>query len=240
MKTRKLYLITLFLIMGTITASAQGHLEAHLQFKTMHYWRGLRVSKAPVFAASAGYFSKNFSAFVWSGVSLTGDYKEVDPVISCTIKKNFSITLLDINNFSGLTSTSIKFFNYNKSNTNTILDLSAAYKVSFLDISWATIIYGNDRVTGTSNQRFSTYVELGVPIKTKFASFRPFIASAFALNSNVESVLYSNKKGFNIVNVGFDVSKTIKVKNYNLPITATVGVNPALNQASFQLAVNLF
>jgi len=48
----------------------------------MHYWRGLIVSNAPVFVTSVGYFSKNFSAFVWSGVSLTSDYKEVDPVIS--------------------------------------------------------------------------------------------------------------------------------------------------------------
>ncbi len=237
MKTKNIYLIAIFLFLGTFTASAQGKFEMHLQFNTMHYWRGLRVSDGPIMASSVGYFSKGFSAFVWSGVSFTGNYKEVDPVINFT-HKNLSITLLDINNFSGLTS--IKYFNYDKNTTNTILDMSVAYKFSFMDISWATIIYGNDRIAGTSEQRFSTYVEIGVPIKIKDYSVRPFIAPAFTLNSKAETMLYSNNKGFSIVNVGFDVSKTLTINKHSFPISAVFGINPALNQASVQISVNLF
>lgn len=238
MKTyRKYILISLIAFFSVGSLAAQGKLDANLQFATMHYWRGLRVSNTPIFATSAGYFGKNFSAYIWSGVGLNGNYKEVDPII--TFKHhNFNATLSDINNFSGLNK--VNYFDYNKKTTNHIIDLSVGYNFSFVDVSWATILYGNDRVAGTSDQRFSTYVELAVPIKTKFATFKPFIASAFTLNSKAEKMLYSDNKGFSIVNLGFDISKKVKVCNYEFPVIATVAANPALNQASVQLAVNLF
>ncbi len=237
MKIINKYLITFVLILSTITVTAQGKFDVHVQFATMHYWRGLRVSEGPVMTTTVGYFSKSFSAFVFSGVSFTGNYTEVDPVINYT-HKNFSITLLDVDNFSGLTP--VNYFDYNRKTTNHFIDLSASYKFSFMDISWATILYGNDRIAATSKQRYSTYVEIGVPIKVKNFSVRPFIASAFTLSSEAETMLYSNNKGFSVVNVGFEVNKTLTFKKHSFPINATLGFNPALNQASVQVSINLF
>jgi hypothetical protein len=234
---KKILLVMIFPLVTTMTLMGQGKFDVNVQAKTMHYWRGLRVSDGFMTGTSAGYFSKNFSAYVWGGLSIDGDYKEVTPVISYNTG-NLSATLIDINNFSGLNK--IDYFNYDAATTNHIVDLTLSYKFDFMHVSWSTILYGNDRIPGTDEQRYSTYVELGVPLEVNQTSVTPFIAPAFVLNGDAETMIYGNDESAGIANVGFRINRIVEFGDYQFPVSAEVGFNPALEQASVQLAVNLF
>ncbi|GET29947.1 hypothetical protein [Prolixibacter sp. SD074] len=121
----------------------------------MHYWRGLKVTNGLMTGTSVGYFSNHFSLYGWGGLSIDGSYTEVTGIAKYT-NKNYSLTLVDIDNFSGLPK--VDYFNYKAKETNHIVDLTAAYQFPFMSLSWSTVLYGNDRVVGTSTQR---YLELG-------------------------------------------------------------------------------
>lgn len=231
--------ITIFMLLMVVstTLAAQGQFNVNVQAKTMHYWRGLRVTDAFMTGTSAGYFSDHFSAYVWGGLSLNGEYKEVTPVISYT-KNDFSATLIDINNFSGLQT--IDYFNFDAGGTNHIIDLTLGYNFDFVNVAWSTILYGNDHIPGTDEQRYSTYVEFGFPVKLKETSVTPFIAPAFTLNGDAEAMLYGDDESAGIANVGFRVYRIVEISDYKLPVSAEVGFNTAMEQASVQLALNLF
>ncbi|MDZ7777251.1 MAG: hypothetical protein U5L09_17375 [Bacteroidales bacterium] len=235
-QTEKLFSIALIMLISA-NAFAQGGFNVHSEAKTMHYWRGLRVTDAFMIGTSAGYFGDSFSAFVWGGLSLNGEYKEVTPVISYSTG-NFSATLIDINNFSGLEK--IDYFNFDAETTNHIVDLTLGYDFTFMHVAWSTILYGNDRITGTGHQRYSTYVEFGFPVKVNKTSVTPFIAPAFALNGDAETMIYGDDEKAGIANVGFRVNRIVEISDYKLPVTAEVGFNTALEQASVQLSLNLF
>ncbi len=234
---KKIILIAVIALATSFTLMAQGRFDVNVQAKSMHYWRGLRVTDGFMTGTSAGYFSESFSAFVWGGLSIDGDYKEVTPVISYSAG-NFSATLIDINNFSGLEK--IDYFNYDAETTNHIVDLTVGYNFDFMHVAWSTILYGNDRIPGTDDQRYSTYVEIGFPLKVNETSVTPFIAPAFALNGDAETMIYGNDESAGIANVGFRVNRIVEIGDYKLPVSAEVGINTATEQASVQLAVNLF
>ena len=227
----------MFLLASTTGVKAQNKFDVNLQLQSMHYWRGLRVSDGMLTATSIGYYSKNLSIYGWGGLSFNGDYKEVTGVVTYSYN-HLGVQLSDIFNFSG--TDSIKYFDYKRDETLHLVDLSLLYHFSFMNISWSTIVYGNDCIPGTSKQRYSTYVEFGVPLKINDSSVTPFIAPAFVLNSDAKTMLYGDNDKIGIANVGIKVSKTLLVNQYSFPVSAVLGFNPSLNQASIQLLIDLF
>jgi len=225
-------LISLLLINN---AYSQGKADVNLQIKTMHYWRGLKVTNSAMAGTSVGYFADKFSAFAWGGMSFDGSYKEVTNILSYKPGK-LSFTLIDIYNFSGLEE--IEYFNYKKGETGHLVDLTVGYNFDFMNFSWSTILYGND-LNAAGDHRYSTYVLLQVPFEVDGITFAPYIAPAFALNGDAEQMLYGDDN-FGIANVGFSVSKTITTSAKEWPVSATLGYNTILNQASIQLAIDIF
>lgn len=237
MKLSKSILFAICLLIIGSAAHAQGKFDVNVQAKSMHYWRGLKVTNGFMTGTSAGYFGDKFSAYAWGGLSLDGEYKEVTGILNYK-HKDFSATLIDIYNFSGMEK--MDYFNYSGGETVHIMDLSLAYNFSFMSVSWSTILYGNDCIDGTDEQRYSTYVEFGFPLELNGTKVTPFVAPAFALNGDAETMLYGDDENFSIANVGFRVNKTVTIGDYDFPVSAEVGVNPALEQASVQLAISLF
>lgn len=217
------------------SVQAQDNFDVNVQAKSMHYWRGLRVTEAVMTGTSVGYFGDNLSVYAWGGLSVDGKYKEVTNIISYK-KGNFKVTLCDIYNFSGATNPD--YFNYKKEETLHFIDLEVAYSFSFMNLSVATVIYGNDRELGDV-QKYSTYVNMSFPIKLEKVTVTPYISPAFALNGDAKTMLYGDDN-FGIANVGLIVGKTLTFADKKFPVAATLGYNVVLDQASVQLAVNLF
>lgn len=223
-------------IFPSIVSNAQSKVDVKLQMKTMHYWRGLRVTDAAMTGTSLGYFGDHFSAYAWGGLSFNGEYKEVTNVLSYN-QNNWSVTLIDIYNFSGLDT--IEYFNYNKGECNHLVDLTLGYSFPFMNVAWSTVLYGND-LTVDEDQRFSTYVLFEFPIELKEGvKLTPYIAPAFTLNGDAEQMVYGDEN-FGVANIGFQVNRSFKVNEMDFPVSATLGYNTILNQASIQLAIDLF
>jgi hypothetical protein len=231
---KKSVLLTLVFFSLT-TGYGQNKVDVGLQMKTMHYWRGLKVTDAAMTGTSLGYFGDNFSAFAWGGLSFNGEYKEVTNVIKYSIN-NLSVTLTDIYNFSDLDT--VEYFNYNKDECKHLVDLTVGYSFRFMNVSWSTILYGTDR-TADNDQRFSTYVLFEFPFELDGVTLTPYVAPAFALNGNAEQMLYGDEN-LGVANIGLNVKRSFKVNELDFPVTATLGYNTILNQASIQLAIDLF
>jgi hypothetical protein len=230
-------LIIAFLIV-TSAAYAQ-NFDVKMQAKNMHYWRGLKVTDAFMTGTSVGYFGKKVSVFAWGGMSLDGKYREVTNVVSYA-HKNFSATLIDIYNFSGIQNGDLEYFNYKQSESGHIVDLTLGYKLKFMNIAFSTVLYGNDRISAeNTDQRYSSFLQLEFPFKKKDVIITPYIAPAFALNPDAENQLYGNDK-YGIADLGLKVSKKVSIKDYELPVTGQLGYNFMLNQASMQVSIDLF
>ncbi len=232
-------LLSILLLSGIIV-NAQGKFDVGLTIKNMHYWRGLRVSNGFVTAPTVGYYNSGFSAFVWGGMSVDGNYKEVTHIVSY-VKNGFGITYTDIFNFSGVKN--VEFFNYKQDETIHLCDLALSYDFQDklpLRLTWATILYGNDRAAESGNSRYSTYTEAAFPVKMESYNIEPFIAAGFALNGNDGKSLYTDNEVAGIVNVGLAVGKKVMIGNYALAVTGKLGYNLALNQASVEIAMKLF
>lgn len=238
MKISFLPLTLILFLLLPYSGISQSRFDISLDSKNMHYWRGLRVSSSFVTAPMLGYYNNNLSVFTWAGMSVDGQYKEVSQIISYSAG-NFSITLLDIFNFSG--APDADYFNFNSAETNHITDLSLSYNFTDaipLTLMMATVLYGNDRDSQGDN-RYSSYLEAGFPIARETFTVQPFIASGFAFDGSDNNSLYG-RESFAIVNVGVAVLKKIEIGEYSIPVKGTLGFNPSLKQTSLEIAMSLF
>ena len=237
-KTNPILLITFLLLFTSVGTYAQGRFNVSMDAKNMHYWRGLRVSDGFVTAPMVGYYNGGFAVFAWGGLSVDGRYKEVSQIISYT-GGNFNITLLDIFNFTGAPDAS--YFNFKSDETNHITDLSVAYDFTDdipLKLMFASIVYGNDRDSNGEN-RYSSYLEAGLPFVYETFTVQPYAALGFAFRPADDNSLYGNHS-FDLVNIGVRVGRVVELGNYTLPVTGTLGFNPSLKQASVEIALSLF
>lgn len=234
----KIAILALILTIGASDLAAQGRFNVGLDLKNMHYWRGLRVSDGFITAPTVGYFNGGFAIFSWGGIALDGDFREVTNIISYTTG-GFTVAVADIFNFSGVANP--QYFNFDADETGHIIDLSVAY--NFGDrapfrIMAATIIYGNDRdIRG--NNRYSTYIEAGFPVKREGFTVEPFVALGLALSGEATDMLYGDRN-FDMVNIGIAVSRDVKLGTFNMPVTTRLAMNPSLDQVSVELAMRIF
>ena len=103
---------------------------------------------------------------------------------------------------------------------------------------FASIVSGNDRDSAGEN-RYSSYLEAGLPFVSETFTVQPYVALSFAFRSADDDSLYSSNS-FDLVNIGVRVSRTVELGNYALPVTGTLGFNPSLKQASVEIALSLF
>ena len=238
----KKYCILLSIFLGLaqlLFAQNEGRFDAGLSVKNMHYWRGLRVSDALVTAPTIGYYNGGFSAFVWGGMSVDGKYREVSHIVSYQTH-GFSITLLDIFNFSGQTDP--EFFNYKKAETTHLIDLSVAYQFNEkfpLRILAATMLFGNDRLPD-GNARYSTYIETGYRFTAANTKLEPFVSFGTALAAHAETGLYTGDKASGIVQVGLMLHRNVETKKVSFPVNLKLGYNPTLNETGIELSLGVF
>lgn len=223
---------------------------ANLQ--TNHLWRGLIITDKPMVGVQTilNLDGQNkFTAGFWGGMSFSNEsngkhYKEIDYYIQYA-DKGFSIGLWDL--FNTTDSKDVDIWNYKNKETGHLLDLRTSYNFGEtfpLTLEADVLLYGKgdtepdgaDKV----KQRYSTYVQLAYPFyQSEKVNLNGFIGAGFSLNG--ETHLYGDKKhNFDVVNVGLTASKTLKINDWNIPVSATTLWNPSLKVARVQLAVALF
>ena len=224
------------------TAQEQQAFDFNVRVKTMHLWKGLRVTDAPVVDVDLNYTSKDgrFKAGLWGGAGVTGYYTEFDYYASYSYR-GFSLSVWDINNSSDFPDADI--FDYDRSTTSHFIDVTLGYQFKSvpLKLSWSTIVQGRDTyVTDSGNLRnaFSNYVEASYKlIQEKDWSISAFAGGAFSFKS--ESHFYGDKP--NVTNLGVIYTKEVTVlKKFSLPFAATAMWNPEQEYGAIEVAVTLF
>ncbi|MFL9483246.1 hypothetical protein ACI6Q2_10760 [Chitinophagaceae bacterium LWZ2-11] len=217
-------------------------IDFNLQVKNMHLWRGLKVTNAAMTDVDIHYITKDgsFKAGVWGGAGFTGVYKEFDYYVSYA-HKGFTLAVWDINNFSN--NDSAKIFDYKRATTTHFIDVTAAYafgKKMPMKFSWSTIVQGRDTVTNNAGKLvnvYSNYLQFDCQVWQKDdVKFILYAGGAFAFGR--QENFYGSKPNF--TNVGFLVTKNLKIFNYVMPASAMAGWNPEKNYGAVQVALNLF
>jgi hypothetical protein len=226
-------------------------LDFSVDLKTSHLWRGLIISDKPmaaVFIKLKLNKSGSFSTGFWGGMAFSNEsdgtsYKEINYFLQYA-EGGFSIGLWNLFNTRGVVSPDI--WNYTKETTGHILDLRTSYSFgeSFpLSLEANVFLHGSIDAQYTNfnfEQRYSTYVQVTYPLlKESKVNVSGFVGAGFSLNGDTH--LYGDgTRNFDLVNVGFTASKTVKLGNHNLPVTVNTLWNPSVKFARVQLIVQLF
>jgi hypothetical protein len=226
-------------------------LDFSVDLKTSHLWRGLIISDKPmaaVFIKLKLNESGSFSTGFWGGMAFSNEsdgtsYKEINYYLQYS-KSGFSIGLWNLFNTRGVDSPDI--WNYSKETTGHILDLRTSYNFgeSFpLSLEANVFLRGSVDAQYTDfnfEQRYSTYVQVSYPLlKESKVAVSGFVGAGFSLNGDTH--LYGDgTQNFDLVNVGFTASKTVKFGDHRLPFSVNTLWNPSVKYARVQLIVHLF
>lgn len=240
---RRVLFCAIVAIFSCQIALGQFSMSANLQ--TNHLWRGGEVADGVVVTSDASYkmFGESLQLGVWGGINIQGTYKEFNYFATYSIK-GFSLSLWDTYNFAEYaTYNNEEFFNYNASTTGRFLDATLAYQFSGkfpLRLCWSTILFGRDRNSENSANRYSTFVYGEYPVYNRQKwRFDIGLGGAFALNAMGErATFYGDEPG--LVHISTKLTYDLKIRDYHMPISISTMMNPQSGKAYLQLAAQLF
>ena len=236
--------ICLFLLLGCV-CPMQAQLHFNADVKSNHLWRGIEVADGVVLTADVNYslLDGMVNIGLWGGTNATGTYKEFNNHLSLCYR-GFSLSFWDTYNFSpGATYNNREFFNYQAHETGRFLDATASYhfgKKFPLLLSWSTVLFGRDRNTENTANKYSTfcYAEYAV-YQNECWQIDAGIGGAFALNrSGDSSHFYGDKAG--IVHMMLKVTRRVNIGKWKLPIYACALWNPQSDRAFLQIGAQVF
>lgn len=246
-----LALAILFIIPGKSAAQdTYKPFNVNASLKTMHLWRGYKVTDDFMSGINAYYKTQNgkLTVGLWNGQSLEGDYTEFDYYFSLALTDGLSLSVWDINNFSSYPGADI--FNYTNDETSHFVDATLAFQATdALGLSWSTILAGRDfhyDDNGDAKNSFSNYVEASYTAYTNedlTVGLKLGGAFAFADDSHFYDRVNPDGTGtdaFSIVNIGASVSKKVTLFDQVLPIGVTAMWNPEQKYGAMELSFSLF
>jgi len=215
-------------------APAKGSFSFTADLVSSYVWRGIAQEGSkggsPNFQPSLTYTIGKLSLGAWGSGSFSGKVKEVDLSATYAFNDVFSVGITDYNwNFTK------SYFNYNNDSTDHIFEASLNYagvKSFPLSISLNTMFLGDDKkisTSGTVENEYSTYVELGYPLAD---NTKLFLGASVFDSPGLYTV--GKSQGFSVINVGLKTSKNIKFsESFSLPVYGVLGFNPQAETAYF-------
>lgn len=254
---KKILMLLLVAVLSVQFVSAQeselkdSPIDFSVNLQSNHLWRGLIITDKPmvaVFTSIKLNESGSLTTGFWGGMSFSNEsdgtyYKEINYYVQYA-KNGFSIGLWDLFNTRGVDSPDV--WGYDKETTGHLLDLRTSYNFGEnfpLRLEADVLLFGSGDGQYDMmdfEQRYSTYVQASYPLIQKSkVNLNGFVGAGFSLNGDTH--LYGDgEENFDLVNVGLTTSKTVKLGNYSLPVSATTLWNPSLKVARVQLAMTLF
>lgn len=231
-------------------SQVQEYVDFDLELSNNHLWRGIEVSDGLVMCTDLAIHDKDnhFRIGLWGGTNISGDYKEFN--FFGEIKASgWKVAFWDTYNFSPTADyNNREFFNYSAHSTGRFLDCILSYDFSHssprlpLSLSWSTIIFGRDRWSDNSANRYSCYVSADYSLfKNSAWRFDAGIGGTFTLanRDGDRTTFYSDKPG--IIHLQLRAQRNIQLtKTYCLPVFACAVFNPVMNRAFFQIGAQVF
>ncbi len=208
-------------------------IDYSVDFVSRYLWRGLLFNGNPNIQPTISLTAGGFSIGSWGSYAISQDYAEIDLFATYSIG-NLSLTLYDYYNEIESDLEAVDYFNWKKETTGHLLEGTIAWAGSDnvpLSVTLAAFFYGYD-TDANGDQNYSTYLELGYPVKIGDYDINFYIGGA--LNEG----FYHHEA--NIVNVGFKTTKEVEISDrFKLPISATFTVNPAKENIFFVVGITL-
>ena len=229
----------------------EGFVDFSVAIKTSHLWRGLIISDKPmaaVFIKLKLNKSGSISTGFWGGMAFSNEsdgtsYKEINYYLQYA-DNGFSIGFWNLFNTRGNENPDV--WNYNKETTGHILDLRTSYNFGdSFPLSLQANVFLRGSVDGqythlNFEQRYSTYVQVAYPLVTASkVTVSGFVGAGFSLNGDTH-IYGDGTQNFDLVNVGFTFSKTVKFGDHNLPFSVNTLWGPSVEYARVQLIAHLF
>ncbi|PXW12917.1 hypothetical protein C8D70_1109 [Chryseobacterium sp. CBTAP 102] len=235
-------LLAFSIIVGSMSLSAQ-EIHSALQLRNSHLWRGLEVSAGLIYTGDVHLDFENFYGGFWAGGNADGSYKEFNNYIGYK-NKHLVLELWDIYNFSpDALYNNKEFFNYSAAETGRFWDLRSYYTISDqfpLILSWNTVVFGRDRNSKNTGNKYSSFVFGEYPVyKKENLEVRGRIGYGFALNNRGEkNNFFAKEAGFN--EISLIISKSFTIEGYKIPIGIWGMWNPVNNNAFLQFSVQAY
>ncbi len=228
-----IFLCITFSLFSPILMMAQqsGEFDLGADMVTRYVWRGSDYSNSPNIQPFANYSIGGFKAEVWTSFSITENYQEVDWVFSYEIQETFKVMLTDYF-FPNGTNFNNQYFDFSEENTEHIFE--------------ATLEFGGTPkfpVSASVNYNFygadpdkSWYFELGYSGILKEFDYEIFVGAA----PGKGIYLPDGADEFSIVNVGFSLTKEIKMsEHFSLPVFGSLVLNPQAENIFFVFGITL-
>ena len=244
MKTKKVLLAVLLAIAGTTAMSAEEELvvatdsvvkkeekakvEGILQadFVSQYVWRGLKCGGVSV-QPSLGIEYKGLSLSAWGSIGFNPtDTKELDLTLGYA-NYNFCVGLTDY------WFDTDAYFKYKANNTSHVFEAFAGYDFKYVSLTWYTNFAGNDGLNSKGKRAYSSYFEINVPFTLATCDWN------FTVGCVPYATTFYNASTFAVTNVALSASKDIKIKNFTLPLFASLIANPNEKSAAFVFGFTL-
>ncbi len=234
-------ILLFFLIIGNRVGAQELH--SALQLRNSHLWRGIEVSAGLIYTGDLHLDYRNFYAGFWAGGNVDGSYKEFNNYVGYK-NKHLTLELWDIYNFSpGAAYNNKEFFNYSARETGRFWDFRSYYTISDqfpLVLSWNTVVFGRDRNSENTGNKYSSFVSGEYPVyKKDHLEVRGRVGYAFALDRYGEkSNFFAKDSGF--TEISLIVEKSFTIEGYTIPVGIWGMWNPVNNNAFLQFSVQVY
>lgn len=235
--TLSILLIVLFIVKAqsqtdTKDSISNSPISINVDLMSRYIWRAIDFGASPSIQPSITYTYKNLSFGTWAAYNTPGGFAEVDLFASYTLN-NFTLLFNDFY-YPDELSTNNSYFNFKNKNTGHTFEAGLKYTNQKIPMSLSvyTFVYGDDKKPNSTDNYYSTYIELGYSF-----SINEVDCELIGGITPIEGY-YADK--FSFVNFGFTVKKIIPItSSFSLPIKASLITNPKNENIFLTFGVSL-
>lgn len=230
--------------LSEVTAQESDKIKVNLgtDLVSNYIWRGVpslgedngATQLSPNFQPGLSVGISGLTIGAWGSYDFLGKYHETDLYISYA----FGPVTLAVTDY--FWTYSGKYFNYKSKETAHIIEgaVSFAGVEKFpLTVTITSFLYGADKKiltdaneTDAKKQNFSTYIELGYPVKLGSSTLSPFIGMTPFDGYYGDG--YGNVDGFQVVNIGATASKSLEFSDkMSMPVKCSLIYNPVMEKS---------
>lgn len=209
-------------------------LSAGFDIVSDNLWRGIKLNDGFTIRPDVLFEAGGFFAEFTGASNFDSDYKEFNISLGYGIGP-VSFYITDYWSNENCHAQKNSYTEWRAHYTPHILEASIDFAADFgLDASMNLMFYGNDKKEdedGYIKNNYSTYLEIGYTGTIGEVDIRPFIGSVFN-STEMYGDFSGEHEGFNVVNLGFTSTYTIKVgEKIKVPVFASFVYNPQADDA---------
>lgn len=217
---------------GALAQEASSPFSASLELSSKYMWRGQEYGTAPVLFPTVGYEIGGFSACATGAYTVDGSFSECDLSLGYEWK-GLSFSLVDYY-YPTAVGLGDEYFKFGHNETGHALEATLSYYPEALPV-WAmagTYFYGADK-NSDGDQAYSTYFEVGY-----YHNFTTSDELSLTIGASAGKGLYTAyKDSFGLVNLALKYSKTIKICEFEIPVSGSYIINPYIKKSFLTFSV---